>query len=305
MYFRRSGFILTDLGASSDYRKRRLVRTDQTGLRIEGHARLRSSYPFQERAITQSLKTRHLGREISIATECTSTNDIVKRSAEMGAPHGFVSISETQSAGRGRLGRSWVSPVGGIWLSILLRPPSHQSFLDSLPLLGALAIAEAVNSQLGIKARVRWPNDVVVDNRKIAGVLAEAMSKGNELVYAILGLGINANFSVDEIGAFTNVATLQSLRGAPIDRVALISSVLFEVEKLYELLCAGIVENIVALLRERECSRGKSVRVKVQGRELRGTVDDYETLGRVRILTLQGSQSIDTNMLLSVEYQSN
>jgi len=145
----------------------------------------------------------------------------------------------------------------------------------------------------------------VVDNRKIAGVLVEAKSKGNELAYAILGFGINANFSVDEIGAFTNVATLQSLRGASIDRVALISSVLFEVENLYELLCAGMVENIVALLRERECSRGKSVRVKVQGRELRGTVDDYETLGRVRILTLQGSQSIDTNMLLSVEYQSN
>ncbi len=69
---------------------------------------------------------------------------------------------------------------------------------------------------------------------------------------------------------FTNAATLQSLHGAPIDRVALISSVLFEVENLYELLCAGMVENIVALLRERECSRGKSVRVKVQGRELRG-----------------------------------
>jgi BirA family biotin operon repressor/biotin-[acetyl-CoA-carboxylase] ligase len=172
-------------------------------------------------------------------------------------------------------------------------------------LLGALAIAEAVNSQLGIKARVRWPNDVVVDNRKIAGVLAEAKSKGNELAYAILGLGINANFSVDEIDVFTNAATLQSLRGTPIDRVALICSVLFEVENLYELLCAGMVEKIVALLRERECSRGKSVRVKVQGRELLGTMNDYETLGRVRILTPQGPQSIDTNMLLSVEYQSN
>jgi BirA family biotin operon repressor/biotin-[acetyl-CoA-carboxylase] ligase len=263
-----------------------------------------SSPPLNELAIAQNLKTHHLGRKISITSECTSTNDIVKSSAGMGAPHGFVSISERQSAGRGRLGRPWVSPVGGIWLSILLRPPGRQPFLDSLPLLGALAIAEAVSSQLRVRARVRWPNDVVVDNRKIAGVLAEAKSKGNELAYAILGLGINANFSIDEIGAPTNAATLQSLLGAPIDRVALICRVLLEVENLYELLCAGMVEKIVSLVRELECSRGRSVRVKLQDRELLGTVDDYETLGRVRLFTRQGSQSIDATTLLSVEYQS-
>ena len=263
------------------------------------------SPPLDELAIAQNLKTRHLGRKISITTECTSTNDIVKTSAGKGAPHGFVSISETQSAGRGRLGRPWISPVGGIWLSVLLRPRGHQPFLDSLPLLGALAIAEAVSSQLRLKARVRWPNDVVVDDQKIAGVLAEAKSKGNELAYAILGLGINANFSIDEIGASSNAATLQSLLGAPIDRVALICSILLEVENLYEMLCAGMVEKIVSFLRELECSRGRSVSVKLQGRELLGIVDDYETLGRVRILTRHGSQSVDTNALLSVEYQSN
>lgn len=230
---------------------------------------------------------------------------MVKRSAERGVRHGYVAITETQSAGRGRLGKPWVSPVGGIWLSILLRPPSGQSFLASLPLLGALAIAEALSSQLRLKARVRWPNDVVVDDRKIAGVLAEAKSKGSELDYAILGLGINANFTVDAIGAFDSAATLQSLLGAPIDRAALICGVLSEVENLYELLCAGKSERIVALVRELECSRGKSVRVKLQDRELRGTVDDYETLGRVRILTPKGSESIDTETLLSVEYQSN
>ncbi|HYB67460.1 MAG TPA: biotin--[acetyl-CoA-carboxylase] ligase [Candidatus Acidoferrales bacterium] len=266
---------------------------------------LKGSHPVDELAITQNLKTRYLGRKIAVTSECTSTNDVVKCSAGKGAPHGFVSISETQSAGRGRLGRLWVSPAGGIWLSILLRPRTHQFFLDSLPLLGALAIAGAVNSQLRLKARVRWPNDVVVDDRKIAGVLAEAKSTGNELAYTILGLGINANFKIDEIGASTNVATLQALQGAPIDRVALICRVLLEVENLYELLCAGMVEKLVSLVRKLECSRGRSVRVKLENRELLGMFDDYETLGRVRILTRQGTQPIDTSTLLSVEYQSN
>lgn len=237
--------------------------------------------------------------------QCTSTNDIVESSARTGAPHGFVSISETQSAGRGRLDRSWISPVGGIWLSILLRPPGRQSFLDSLPLLGALAIAKTVSSQLRLKARVRWPNDVVVDDRKIAGVLAEAKSKGNELAYAILGLGINANFNIDKVGGTANAATLQSLHGAPIDRVALICGVLFEAENLYELLCAGAVEKIISLVRELECSRGRNVKVKLQGRELLGMVDDYETLGRVRILSQHESRTIDTSTVSSVEYQSN
>ncbi len=266
---------------------------------------MRSSPPLDELVITQNLKTRHLGRRISITSECSSTTDLVHSSARMGAPHGFVSISETQSAGRGRFGRSWVSPVGGIWLSILLRPQGRQSFLDSLPLLGALAIAAAVSSQLRLKARVRWPNDVVVDNQKIAGVLAEARSKGNELAYAILGLGINANFTVDEIGSFANAATLQSLHGTPIDREALICKILFEVENLYELLCAGLDEKIVSLVRELECSRGRRVKVKLQNHEFLGTVEDYESLGRVRLVTRQGSQSVDTTTLLSVEYQSN
>ncbi len=164
---------------------------------------------------------------------------------------------------------------------------------------------EAVSSQLRVKARVRWPNDVVVEDRKIAGVLVEAKSKGSELDYAILGLGINANFSADAIGAFDSATTLQSLLGTPIDRAALIGRILFEVENLYEMLCAGKEEKIVALVRKLECSRGKSVRLKVQNRELRGMVVDYETLGRVRILTPQGPESVDTNVLLSVEYQSN
>jgi len=145
----------------------------------------------------------------------------------------------------------------------------------------------------------------VVDDRKIAGVLAEAKSKGNELAYAILGLGINANFNIDKVGGTANAATLQSLHGAPIDRVALICGVLFEAENLYELLCAGAVEKIISLVRELECSRGRNVKVKLQGRELLGMVDDYETLGRVRILSQHESRTIDTSTVSSVEYQSN
>jgi BirA family biotin operon repressor/biotin-[acetyl-CoA-carboxylase] ligase len=142
--------------------------------------------------------------------------------------------------------------------------------------MGALAIARAIHSQLGIKAGVRWPNDVVVDGRKIAGVLVETKSKGNELTYTILGLGINANFETDKIDAIRNTATsLLTLHSGAIDREALICAVLLEIESLYESLCSDERDLVIGLLREVDWSRGKSVRVKLADREVLGIVDDF------------------------------
>jgi BirA family biotin operon repressor/biotin-[acetyl-CoA-carboxylase] ligase len=121
--------------------------------------------------------------------------------------------------------------------------------------MGALAIAIAVRSQLGIMARVRWPNDVVVDRRKIAGVLVDAKFKGNELIYTILGLGIKANFETDKIDEIRNTATsLIALHGGAIDREALICAVLLEIERLYESLCSD-ERDIVMAYSERQIAR--------------------------------------------------
>jgi BirA family biotin operon repressor/biotin-[acetyl-CoA-carboxylase] ligase len=225
--------------------------------------------------------------------------------AEDRAPHGLVVVAESQTSGRGRLGRDWYSPRGGVWMSILIRPQGHPSYVTSLPLVGALGIAKSLVKTLGIKARVRWPNDVVVDRRKIAGVLVESKSKGNELVYAVLGLGINANFDTSKIDSIRGTATsLLRLLGGAVNRESLILAVLSETERMYESLCASGGEDLLPLLRELDCSRGSNVKVRTEDREFVGMVDDYESLSRVRIMTPDGSESVDTSALVSVDYQS-
>ena len=116
-------------------------------------------------SILRDLRTHCFGRSLVILDESSSTNDVVASTAEDGAPHGAVVIAETQRAGRGRLGRAWYSPRGGIWMSILIRPKRALSFSDSLPLVGALGLAKTLGLNWRVRAAVRWPNDVVVDGR--------------------------------------------------------------------------------------------------------------------------------------------
>ena len=262
------------------------------------------SSPLDRERILRRLKARCFGKSLLKIDECGSTNDVLKERAENGAPHGFVVDAENQSAGRGRMGRVWQSPRGGVWLSILIRPQHSPELLSSLPLVGALGVAKALVENFGVPARVRWPNDVVVDRCKIAGVLIESRSKGNELVYAIIGLGINANFDTSQIEPISRTSTsLQMLVGRGVDRETLISAVLSETERLYECLYAPSFD-LSALLRKFDCSRGRHVKVATATREFVGIVDDYEGLDRVRITTPKGLESIENDALLSVDYQS-
>jgi len=257
-----------------------------------------------ESLIRQRLKTCWIGKTLKVVDECVSTNDIARIMAEDGAPHGLVVIAESQTAGRGRLGRPWFSPKGGIWLSILTRPPKWFHFLDSLPLVGALAIAKPLAEQWNIDAKVRWPNDVVVGRRKIGGVLVEAKARGNELDFAILGLGINANVETSKIGAISRTATsVLSILGKEVKREDLIPAILFEMERNFESLGGSADVDLEGLLTNLDGSRGSRVKVRTSGAELEGVVDSYEGLSRIRILTWDGITPVETNAVLSVDYQ--
>lgn len=272
---------------------------------MKGESRILSSDQLDKHRILRDLRTQWFGRSLVTVDECGSTNDVVKGLAENGAHHGLVVIAESQTAGRGRLGRAWYSPRGGIWLSILLKGQELPASLDSLPMVGALGIAKPLLERWRVKASVRWPNDVVVRWRKIAGVSVESKSKGNELLYAILGIGINANFDTNRIAAISGTSvSLLTILGEAVNRESLITAILSETEEMYESLLTSGGEDLVALLRELDCSRGKFVRVTSAEREVAGIVDDYESLSRVRIRTPNGLESLETNALVSVDYQS-
>ena len=256
-------------------------------------------------AIRRNLNTNYLGRSLMLVDECTSTNDLADAKATEGAPHGFVVIAERQVKGRGRKGRLWFSPDGGIWLTAVIRPQEPQD-LNTLPLICALAVSNATNREFKLDSRVRWPNDVILNNRKLAGVLAEARVKGTKFTYVLVGIGLNANFETKQIDAIRGIAvSLQDSIGYPIRREPLIGSILNEMERMYDMLNSVGEEKILAQLRQVDWSHGKDVRIKMDNREVIGEFYDFETLSKVRILTPLGLQTIKTDAVISVEYESN
>lgn len=190
---------------------------------------------IQRAKIREGLQTDFIGREIYHFAEVTSTNDVARQMASEGAKEGTVVISETQTLGRGRLGREWVSPEGGIWFSIVLRPAVDPRNAPILTFVAAVAIARAIREMFGLDAEVKWPNDVLIKGKKVCGILTETSIKGHVVNFAIVGVGINANVNV---GAFPQslMISLTSLKEElkqEVQREEFLCALLEELERGY------------------------------------------------------------------------
>jgi BirA family biotin operon repressor/biotin-[acetyl-CoA-carboxylase] ligase len=193
-----------------------------------------------------------LGRPYLYEESCESTQRLLEHSL----PEGAVAVCEEQTGGRGRLGRPWEAPPGtSILVSILLRPPPGRR-LAELSLVAGVAAAETVEGATGLAAQIKWPNDVMVNRRKVAGVLAEA-SGG----VVVLGIGLNVNQRRDELPAETSVppASLLSIDGASRDRAPLLADLLWHLERTYRLWCAGGLDAVYDGLGSRDFLRGRRV----------------------------------------------
>jgi BirA family biotin operon repressor/biotin-[acetyl-CoA-carboxylase] ligase len=215
------------------------------GYEIESHpllgCRLASS---PDRLMADDLEARLsspvIGSEILVFEETSSTNDVVARLATSKRGEGLVVFAESQTKGRGRHGRVWVSPKGkGLWFSVLLRPRLPVGAMSRITVAASVAVVRAVRETSGVQARIKWPNDVTVHGKKLAGILTELSGDA-----AILGIGIDVNCRQDEL---PEVATsLLAATGQPQDRAALAARVLEELEELYRL----AVEDFEAVTKE-------------------------------------------------------
>ncbi len=181
-----------------------------------------------------------------------STNDAVRELAAAGAPEGAVVIAEEQTAGRGTKGRAWESPRGlGLYASVLLRPASALE-LPLLPLAAGLAARDAVESSHGIDARLRWPNDILFDGRKLGGVLCESVFAGGRPEFAVLGIGINVRHAESDFppGLRGTATSLADALGRPADPVRLFDALLGELARRFESLrerdIAGLLNDFAA-----------------------------------------------------------
>ena len=189
---------------------------------------------YNETTITDQIHTKWAGKTVHFARETDSTNLWIKRLAKEGAPEGTLALAEFQSAGRGRLGRSWEVPEGtSVMMSILLRPKFEPQYAPMLTLVMGMAVAKAVK-KLGFDVSIKWPNDVVVSHKKICGILTEMGVRDGKIDYAVIGVGINVNIREFPEEMADKATSLYLESGKEFDRSQIPGLVMEAFEEYYE-----------------------------------------------------------------------
>ncbi len=232
-----------------------------------------------------------IGRDIKVFQETTSTNDIIDRLARDGAQEGVVVFAESQTQGRGRLGRNWISPSGkGVWFSVLLRPALRPQAFTQLTISAATSLARAIREQLDIQCEIKWPNDVLIRGKKVAGILSEVNAEPDVLKYAIVGAGINANLdAVDFPPELLSISTSLKIElGEWVDRANLAAATLRHLDRAYEWIRNHHFDSIVSEW-ETWCSTlGRIVTIDVGGRELSGRAESLDENGALLLRNEHG-----------------
>ena len=189
---------------------------------------------YNETTIADQIHTKWAGKTVHFARETDSTNLWIKRLAKEGAPEGTLALAEFQSAGRGRLGRSWEVPEGtSVMMSILLRPKFEPQYAPTLTLVMGMAVAKAVK-KLGFDVSIKWPNDVVVSHKKICGILTEMGVRDGKIDYAVIGVGINVNIKEFPEEMADKATSLYLESGKEFDRSQIPGLVMEAFEEYYE-----------------------------------------------------------------------
>jgi BirA family transcriptional regulator, biotin operon repressor / biotin---[acetyl-CoA-carboxylase] ligase len=183
-------------------------------------------------SIQNRLNTRFVGRQLYYYHQLPTTMETAKELVKKGAPEGTVVIAGTQTTGRGRIGRTWLSPEGSLAMSVILMPALNK--LPQLVMIASLAVVRAIKQVAGLETHIKWPNDVMIKGKKVCGILIENEVKGGKVNFAVIGIGINVNFNPLDFPEIAAISTsLSHETGAEISNVELIKTLLVELERLY------------------------------------------------------------------------
>jgi len=244
-------------------------------------------------ALQRLLTTQTFGRTLYMLPSTTSTNDIAKDLAYRGAPEGTVVLAEHQTHGRGRYGRTFASPAGvGMYLSLLVRPQVETIRLPQLPLAMAVATAEALVEYCALPVCLKWPNDITIHGKKVAGILSEAVLGPGVSPVAIVGIGINVNTALAHLPPelHAHVTSLALAAGHPWPRLPLIALLLAHLERLYRAFQQGDMAPIVQRWLHYGQMRGRQVRFTHQQGASLGTVIGLDEDGALLVQSSDGVQ---------------
>lgn len=243
--------------------------------------------------IKKELNTDFIGQEIHYYTATTSTNALAKELASRGAKEGTLFIAEEQTEGRGRMGRDWLSPAGkNILISLILRPYLSPIQISYITMITSLSVAKTIRSLTPLEAGIKWPNDIMIRGRKVGGILTEFSAEQDQVIYVVVGIGVNVNFDPTIYPEIADTATSIYLElGQQFPRLKFLLVLLQELEKGYKELQAGRGSFILKEWRDSLMMLNKEVRI-ISGKEtIEGMAEDVDEQGAL-ILRLASGQPI-------------
>lgn len=243
--------------------------------------------------IKSSLETKVLGRDIHYFHSVDSTNRVAKELAEKGASEGTLVIAEEQTQGRGRMGRPWISPAGGIWMSLILRPHLPPYRVQGITLVASVAVVEAIKAVTGLRPLIKWPNDIYLEDKKVCGILTEMKGETDRVDYIVIGIGLNANNTFSGLKEEAPAAgALRGFLGRQTDRKELVRSILSFLEKAYLGYCREGIDPVLEQWRNNNFTLGRHVVLRMGGREFAGVAEDITAEGGLLLRDSQGSTRV-------------
>ena len=226
--------------------------------------------------ITNGLKTKNIGKRVYYFDDIDSTQNFASSIAQNPKENGTIIVSKKQSSGKGRMNRKWISPKGGLWFSIILHPKFDVSLVTIFPLASSLALANAIEKTLGKKPEVKWPNDVTLKHKKVAGMLVDLSLASNSIENLILGVGIN--FKIDSVQLEKTIKKMENFYGVTSlvsktenkNPVKLIQAFLVELEKICEALEQGKYKKIINDWTKKSSTIGKNATVSISSGKITG-----------------------------------
>jgi len=254
----------------------------------EGYRLTKKSNRLLPYEVHKNLRTTLIGKKMRYYESIPSTIAAAKDLCASGDPekmHGWVIIAEEQTGGIGRMGRAWVSPTGGIWITIILKPRIPVDRVFMITMAGAVAVARAIRKEFDLGSLIKWPNDIYIGDKKVAGLLLELSAEADTVHYCLLGIGVDANIAPHELASSVsgNVTTISAEVGHDVDRAALLAKILKEFESRFNLIESGEYDALVREWKSLSCTLDQRVRISTMRATFEGDAIDIDEYGALVI----------------------
>lgn len=262
----------------------RLMGYDIQSSQKEGYRLVHSSSKLLPYEVHKKLHTNIIGKRMRYFEHTPSTNSVGKQICSEGDPakvHGTVIIAEEQTGGVGRMGRAWISPAGGIWITILLKPKVPIDHVFMITMAGAVAVARAIRKEFELGALIKWPNDIYIGKKKIGGLLLEISAEADTVHYCLLGIGIDVNNPVKDFAADLqrDITSVSTEVGHDVDRASFLARILREFENRFQLVESGEYDAIAQEWKSLSATLENRVLIRTPKNTFEGEAIDIDEFG--------------------------